>query len=85
MPHSDPHSRKALNLMLGRGSLTNQDVPMANTMAEWSTTSPATTRARMTSSSGRRLAGRPGAGREAAVPAAAGAITGLATLMLPFR
>ena len=39
---------------LGRGSVTNHAVPAANTMAEWNTTSPATTRARMRSSSGRR-------------------------------
>ena len=57
IPHSDPHSMKALKPMPGRGSVTNQDVPTANTAAEWNTTRPATTRARPASSSGRRPAG----------------------------
>jgi len=73
---------KTLNPMLGRGSVTNHDVPTANTAAEWNTTSPATTRARATSSSPRRPPGRPGSDREAAVPAAAAAITRLAMLVL---
>src|SRR5215475_15872229 len=80
IPHSDPHSRKTPNPMLGLGSFTNHDVP--NTMAEWNTTSPATTRARATSSSGRRPPGREGNDGAAAVPAAAAAITGLAMLVL---
>ena len=42
-----------MNPGLGLGSLMNQEVPEANTMAEWKTTSPATTSARITSSSGR--------------------------------
>src|SRR6516225_1767009 len=83
IPHSDPHSMKALKPMLGRGSVTNQDVPTANTAAEWNATSPATTRARPASSSGRRPPEPPGAGRAAAVPAAAGTITELATVLLP--
>src|SRR5215469_1461563 len=81
MPHNDPHNRKTLNPTLGLGSFTNHDVP--NTMAEWNTTSPATTTARATSSSGRRPAGREGTGREAAVAAAAGTVTRLATRVLP--
>src|SRR6516165_2972664 len=80
IPHSDPHTRKAPNPMLGLGTFTNHDVP--NTMAEWNTTSPATTKARATSSSGRRPLGRPGSDREAAVPAVSAAITGLAMLVL---
>lgn len=68
IPHNDPHSRKTVNPALGRGSFTNQDVPAANTTAEWKTTSPATTNARITSNSGRR---------PTAVPAATGAVTGL--------
>src|SRR6516162_7396453 len=82
IPHSDPHTMKTLKPMLGRGSFTNHDVPTANTAAEWNTTSPATTRARPTSSSGRRLPGRPGSDPEAAVPVLAAAITGLAMLVL---
>src|SRR6516165_8545957 len=82
MPHSDPHSMKTLNPVLGRGSVTNQDVPTANTAAEWNTTSPATTRARATSSSPRRPPGRPGSDPGAVVPAAAAAITGPAMLVL---
>src|SRR5262249_33353766 len=80
IPHSDPHTRKTPNPMLGLGSFTNHDVP--NTMAEWNTTSPATTRARATSSSGRRPLGREGNDGAAAVLAAATAITGLAMLVL---
>src|SRR4029450_3904923 len=53
MPHSEPHRRKTVNPGLGLGSFTNQEVPEANTTAEWKTTSPATTNARITSSSGR--------------------------------
>ena len=83
MPHSDPHSMKTLKPMLGRGSVTNQDVPTANTAAEWNTTSPATTRARPASSSGRRPAGREGTDWAVAVPAAAGTITEPATVLLP--
>jgi hypothetical protein len=58
MPHSDPHARKRLNPTLGWGSLTNQDVPHANTTAEWKTTNPATTNSRIKSSSARRSAWR---------------------------
>ena len=54
-------------------------------MAEWNTTSPATTRARMTSSSGRRPAEPRGTGRAAAIRAAAGAVIGLAMPTAPFR
>src|SRR5215211_2346456 len=53
MPHSEPHRRKTVNPGLDLGSLMNQEVPEANTMAEWKTTSPATTNARIASSSGR--------------------------------
>src|SRR5512132_1493112 len=53
MPHSERHRRKTVNPGLGLGSLMNQEVPEANTTAEWKTTSPATTNARITSSSGR--------------------------------
>jgi hypothetical protein len=52
IPHSEPHRRKTVNPGLGLGSLMNQEVPEANTTAEWKTTSPATTNARITSSSG---------------------------------
>lgn len=73
IPHSDPHSGKTENPALGRGSLTNQDMPAANTTAEWKTTSPATTNARITSNSARRPAGRPGRGRpEAGLAGAVG-------------
>ena len=41
-----------MNPGLGLGSVTNQELPEANTTAEWKTTSPATTKARITSSSG---------------------------------
>ena len=54
IPHNDPHSRKTVNPVLGRGSFTNQEAPAANTTAEWKTTSPATTNARRTSNSSRR-------------------------------
>jgi hypothetical protein len=54
IPHSDPHARKTLNPALGCGSFTNHDVPQANTTAEWKTISPATTNARMKSSSALR-------------------------------
>jgi hypothetical protein len=40
---------------LGRGSFTNQEAPEANTTAEWKITNPATTKARMKSSSARRV------------------------------
>src|SRR5215471_1575200 len=81
IPHSEPHTKKTLNPTLGLGTFTNHDVP--NTMAEWNTTSPATIRARMASSSGRRPPGREGNDRAAAAPAAAGAVKVLATLVLP--
>src|SRR6266851_6998416 len=72
-PHNDPHSRKTVNPRLGRGSVTNQEAPEANTTAEWKTTSPATTNPRITSNSGRRPAERPDIDCPAAVRAAAGA------------
>jgi hypothetical protein len=52
MPHSEPHRSTTVNPGLGLGSVTNQELPEANTTAEWKTTSPATTKARITSSSG---------------------------------
>jgi len=73
IPHSDPHSKKTLNPMLGLGSVTNHEVPAANTIAEWNTTSPATTNARMTSRSARRPAAGGQAGRTAAAGRAPGA------------
>ncbi len=73
IPHNDPHSKKMVKPALGRGSFTNHEAPAANTTAEWKTTSPATTNARITSSSGRRLAGDGGTGASwaAAGPATA--------------
>jgi len=62
-----------VNPRLGRGSVTNQDAPEANTTAEWKTTSPATTNPRITSNSGRRPAEGPDNDCPAAVHAAAGA------------
>src|SRR6516164_112538 len=56
IPHSDPHTKNTVNPRLGCGAFTNQETPEANTMAEWNTTSPATTNARITSNSGRRPA-----------------------------
>ena len=52
-----------MNPVPGRGSFTNHDAPTANTTAEWNTTSPATTRARMTSNSGRLAACEGASGR----------------------
>ena len=65
MPHSEPQRRKTVNPGLGLGSLTNQELPEAKTMAEWKTTSPATTNARITSSSGRLVGNGAGAGSSA--------------------
>ena len=65
MPHSEPHRRKTVNPGLGLGSFTNQEVPEANTTAEWKTTSPATTNARITSSSGLLVGRGTGAGSSA--------------------
>ncbi len=76
MPQVKPHRTSTSNPGLGRGSFTNHEPAVMNTMAEWNTTKPATTKARMKSSSGRRCAEGEGAADKlgAPMPRGAGAV-----------